>query len=43
MPWHQEPKKDVTSCESHGELQISVNPWTSEWGNLACEEHVSVR
>ncbi len=34
MPWHQEPKKDVVSCEKLrlGE-QISIDPQISEWGN----------
>ena len=30
MPWHWEPMKDVISC---GELQISIDPQISEWGN----------
>ncbi len=34
MPWHQEPTKDVTSCDKlRGEEQISYDPEISEWGN----------
>ena len=33
MPWHQEPTKDVTSCDKLREEQISCDPEISEWGN----------
>ena len=41
MPWHQTPKKDVTSCEKlrgvANKLQINIDPQISEWGNPAIE------
>ena len=43
MPWHQEPKKDVTSCDKLREVQITVDPEISEWGNPAEQYSVSVR
>ena len=33
MPWHQEAKKDVKPAKSFGELEKSVDPEMSEWGN----------
>ena len=35
MPWHQEPMKDVISCEKLREEHISHDPQISEWGNPA--------
>ena len=43
MPWHQEPTKDDKLRKSHGEEQISIDPWMSEWGNPAEQYSVSVR
>ena len=43
----QEAKKDVVGCEKSGELQASVDPEMSEWGNPAgvisqssCSEYI---
>ena len=34
MPWHWEPKKDVTSCDKLREgANIRYDPQISEWGN----------
>ncbi len=35
MPWHQEPTKDVTSCDKLWGVQIRFDPQISEWGNPA--------
>ena len=42
MPWHQEPKKDVTSCESCGKAHIAGEPQISEWGNPAGKSPVTI-
>ena len=42
MPWHQEPMKDAISCDKLRELQISIDPEISEWGNPARQYRVSV-
>ena len=33
MTWHQEPKKDVTSCEKLRLGANTIDPQISEWGN----------
>ena len=39
MPWHQEPKKDVTSCDKpRGAANKHYYPWISECGNTYGEE-----
>ncbi len=35
MPWHWEPKKDVTSCEKPRVGANIRDPRISEWGNPA--------
>ena len=32
MPWLYQPKKDAISC---GEVQVTIDPRMSEWGNPA--------
>lgn len=34
MPRHQKAKKDVIPAKSFGELEKSIDPEISEWGNL---------
>ena len=44
MPWHQEPKKGRDKLAiSFGELQISIDPEISEWGNPLEQTSSSVR
>ena len=38
MPWHQEPKKDVTNCDKLRGAVISIDPRISELGNHYDEE-----
>lgn len=33
MPWHQQAKKDAKPAKSSGELEKSIDPEVSEWGN----------
>jgi hypothetical protein len=33
MPWHQQAKKDAIPAKSLGELERSLDPGESEWGN----------
>lgn len=33
MPWHQQAMKDVKPTKSFGELEKSIDPEISEWGN----------
>lgn len=33
MPWHQQAKKDAKPAKSSGELEESIDPEVSEWGN----------
>ena len=33
MPWHQNRRRTRSPAISQGELEISVDPWMSEWGN----------
>lgn len=35
MPWHQQAKKDAKPAKSFGELEKSIDPEISEWGNPA--------
>jgi hypothetical protein len=35
MPWHQQAKKDAEPAKSSGELEKSIDPEVSEWGNPA--------
>jgi len=44
MPWHQEPKKDVTSCDKPwGAAHRRYYPRISEWGNPAEQYSVNLR
>jgi hypothetical protein len=33
MPWHQQAMKDAKPAKSSGELEKSIDPEDSEWGN----------
>lgn len=33
MPWHQQAMKDAKPAKSFGELEKSIEPEISEWGN----------
>ena len=33
MPWHQQAMKDAQPAKSFGELDKSIDPEISEWGN----------
>ena len=33
MPWHQQAMKDAKPAKSFGELEKSIDPEISEWGN----------
>jgi hypothetical protein len=33
MPWHQQATKDAILAKSLGELEKSIDPGVSEWGN----------
>ena len=43
MPWHQEPMKDVKSCDKLRGAHIANDPEISEWGNLAEKSSVGVQ
>ena len=33
MPWHRKAMKDAIPAKSFGELEKSIDPEISEWGN----------
>ena len=33
MPWHRKAMKDAQPAKSSGELEKSIDPEVSEWGN----------